>query len=154
MSASVIVGEVAGGVALEVVIAVPPERVFRALTSAEELPRFLPEFRDFEFDARVGGSYRFSRRDEDGSSVEVGGGIVELDPPHCLVLTWRWKDSQLPETRVRFTLDPVAEGTRLSLLHTGFAPEHEEARGQHEQHWSDDLELLREHVERDRRGSN
>lgn len=144
----VVVGEVAGAVALEVEIAVPPQRVFRALTSAEELPRFIPEFGEFEFDARLGGAYRFSRRDETGRIVvRVRGEVLEFDPPHRLTLTWRPEDSPLPETQVRFTLEPAAGGTKLTLLHTAFAPAYEEARGQHEDHWRADLVHLKTYLE-------
>jgi uncharacterized protein YndB with AHSA1/START domain len=143
----VTVEEIGGAVGLEVEISVRPERVFGALTSVSEIRHLLPEFRQFELDARLGGSYRFSREDPDGRRVAVEGEIVELDPPRVLAMTWRWKNSPLPETLVRFALEQIPGGTKLSLRHTGFGPGLEEARAQHEEHWKNDLNLFTAHLE-------
>jgi uncharacterized protein YndB with AHSA1/START domain len=46
--------------------------------------------------------------------------VVELEEPRRIAYTWRG-GRQLPVTLVRFTLEPLGEGTRLRLEHTGFA---------------------------------
>ena len=141
------ISQVAGAIALEVTIHAPPERVFRALTSAEELPNFLPEFKQVTFEARLGGEYEFRGTGDDGSTFSTRGKITEFDPPRRLAFTWRWQEWDFPETTVSYTLEPVEGGTKVSFLHSGFPTELEESRGEHESHWKEDLELLRKHVE-------
>ena len=141
------ISEVAGAIALEVKINAPPERVFRALTSAEELPNFLPEFKQVTFEARLGGEYEFRGTGDDGSTFSTRGKITEFDPPRRLAFTWRWQEWEFPETTVSYTLEAVEGGTKVSFLHSGFPTELEESRGEHESHWKEDLELLRKHVE-------
>ena len=141
------ISQVAGAIALEITIDAPPERVFRALTSAEELPNFLPEFKQVTFEARLGGEYEFRGTGDDGSTFSTRGKITEFDPPRRLAYTWRWQEWEFPETTVSYTLEPVEGGTKLSFLHSGFPTELEESRGEHERHWKEDLELLRKHVE-------
>ena len=139
--------QVSGGIALEVTIAVPPERVFRAITSAEEIPNFLPEFKQVTFEARLGGAYEFRGDNEDGSTYTVRGQITEFNPPRRLAYTWRWQEWDFPETTISYTLEPVEGGTKVSFLHSGFPTELEESRGEHESHWKDDLQLLKSSVE-------
>ena len=141
------ISEVAGAIALEVKINAPPERVFRALTSAEELPNFLPEFKQVTFEARLGGEYEFRGTGDDGSTFSTRGKITEFDPPRRLAFTWRWQEWDFPETTVAFTIEPVEGGTKVSFLHSGFPTELEESRGEHESHWKEDLELLKSSVE-------
>jgi uncharacterized protein YndB with AHSA1/START domain len=43
---------------------------------------------------------------------------LEMEPPRQMV--WSWHRSELDEpTRVEFRLEPIAGGTRLTLMHTG-----------------------------------
>ena len=139
--------QIAGAIALEVTIDAPPERVFRALTSAEELPKFLPEFKQVTFEARPGGEYEFRGTGDDGKTFSTRGKITEFDPPRRLAYTWRWQEWDFPETTVSYTLEPVEGGTKLSFLHSGFTTELEESRGDHESHWKEDLELLKSSLE-------
>jgi uncharacterized protein YndB with AHSA1/START domain len=141
------VGKVAGGIALEVTIGVPPERVFRALTTVEEIPNFLPEFKRMRFEARLGGDYEFQATGEDGSTFTVRGRISEFDPPRRLAYTWQWQEWEFPETTVSFTLEPVEGGTKVSFLHSGFPAELEESRAEHESHWRPDLQRLKQYAE-------
>ena len=141
------ISQIAGAIALEVTIDAPPERVFRALTSAEELPNFLPEFKQVAFEARLGGEYEFRGTGDDGGTFSTRGKITEYDPPRRLAFTWRWQEWDFPETTVAFTLAPHAGGTKVSLLHSGFTTELEESRGEHETHWMEDLALLKSSVE-------
>ncbi|PCC73745.1 Uncharacterized conserved protein YndB, AHSA1/START domain [Nannocystis exedens] len=56
---------------------------------------------------------------------EAQGEVVEFDPPHRLVFTWGYApdrgDSGLGPgaSRVEISLEPVAEGTRVTLRHSG-----------------------------------
>ena len=141
------ISQVAGAIALEVTIDATPERVFRALTSAEELPNFLPEFKQVTFDARLGGEYEFRGTGDDGSTFSTRGKITEFDPPRRLAYTWRWQEWDFPETTVAFTLEPVEGDTKVSFLHSGFTTELEESRVDHESHWKDNLQSLKSSVE-------
>jgi len=51
----------------------------------------------------------------------VHGTYLEVDRPRALAYTWMPSWDTLPATTVRFTLTPIAGGTRLNLLHDGFA---------------------------------
>src|SRR5579859_3191654 len=77
----------------EVQVAAPPERVFRALTDANELKRWFsgPDCpaKSWKMDARVGGQYSYAT--EKGSVVVSGvsafechGEVLECDPPRLL----------------------------------------------------------------------
>ncbi len=46
--------------------------------------------------------------------------VVALDEPHRVAYTWAG-GPPLPETLVTFTLEPSETGTRLRLVHSGFA---------------------------------
>src|SRR6185295_15938453 len=52
-----------------------------------------------------------------GFSGIVDCEVVELMPPKTLAFTWKGGGI---DTVVRFTLEPVPEGTRLRFEHTGF----------------------------------
>ncbi|GAA2605430.1 SRPBCC domain-containing protein [Actinomadura fulvescens] len=112
----------------EVVLAHPIERVWAALTTAEGLARWFASV--VEIDLRPGGR-AFFRWDDDESVATVA--IVE--PPHRFA--FRWAIEGLPQedalrTLVEFTLEPVAEGTRLRLVESGFAQAADEvARAAH-----------------------
>lgn len=85
----------------------PPERVWRALTDPEELAGWLAPA---EIDLRVGGRVvlKFEEREHSGT-------ITELREPELLAYTW---DEATTDSLVRFKLEPVAGGTRLTLRHT------------------------------------
>jgi uncharacterized protein YndB with AHSA1/START domain len=44
-----------------------------------------------------------------------------LEPPHRLAYTWASSHPDAPPTLVTFTLEVIADGTRLRLEHSGFA---------------------------------
>ena len=75
-----------------------PEKVWRALTEAEELAHWFPATMDGE--REVGASLRFAFRDGDEPDAE--GTITECDPPRVLAYTMgtetlRWELSPLPD---------------------------------------------------------
>jgi len=87
----------------------PPPDVWRALTEASLLSDWFEA--EVELDPRVGGAVRF--RFPDGS--ELRGVVVACDPPRHL--GFRWRDIHLlgDAAVVEFSLDPVSDGTRLTV---------------------------------------
>jgi len=105
----------------EVVLPVTPEELWPALTEAERLSEWFAP--DVDIDARPGGAAVF--RWEDGARRAV---IEEVEAPRRL--SFRWSDAdadadghggEVERSRVEFTLDEVAEGTRLRVVETAAA---------------------------------
>src|SRR5262252_7273928 len=94
----------AGVVVATVEIAVPMERVFRALTDPRELMQWWgsPETyraHAWEADFRVGGRWRVDGKSADGKPYSVQGRFLEIDAPRRLVQTWQYDwDATHPET--------------------------------------------------------
>jgi len=115
-----------GTILATVDIAVPRERVFRALTDPKELVLWWgsPEsYRVTEAtsDLRVGGTWRSAGTSNDGSAFVVEGEYLEIDPPRLLVHTWRAPWDGGHPTTVRYTLEVIEVGTRVTVRHDGFA---------------------------------
>jgi uncharacterized protein YndB with AHSA1/START domain len=106
-------------------IAAPPERVFRALSSAEVTAWWgaADQYRTthWQGDVRPGGQWSTRGVSADGSEFGVGGEYLVVDPPHLLVHTWvaPWDGNHV--TRVTYRLEAVDGGTRVTLRHEGFA---------------------------------
>jgi len=113
------VAETTDGVILATTeIAAPPERVFRALTSPEEIVKWWGSDETYRTttatgDLRVGGKWRSEGKSADGQAFYVEGEYVEIDPPRTLVQTWR---------------------ARVTVKHEGFAGRPESCRG-HAEGW-------------------
>ena len=95
----------------------PPERVWRALTDPAALREWLMDTTFSE--ATVGHQFQFRTDPKPGFKGIVYCEVTDVDPPRKLAYTWRggWTDRP---TLVTYTLEPVPEGTRLRLEHTGF----------------------------------
>jgi len=141
----------------EIDIAVPPERVFRALTEQSELRQWFtnPECpaKTWEMDPRVGGAYRYAT--EKGSVVvngvnkfECHGQITEMDPPHLLAYTWfaNWHDDSTRRTLVRWELTPSLGGTHVRVTHSGLS-NLPIARKDYSGGWVGVIEMLKKFVE-------
>jgi uncharacterized protein YndB with AHSA1/START domain len=145
------IADLAGGTILaEVEIGAPPERVFRALTEADEIVRWwgAPEVYQTESwtaDLRSGGAWRAGGRGADGTPFSAYGVFREVDPPNRLVQTWRadWDDA--PETVLTYQLDATARGTRVTLRHDGFGDNVKSCQ-EHAQGWQAALGWLAQHV--------
>jgi uncharacterized protein YndB with AHSA1/START domain len=113
-----------GLVLASVEIAAPPERVFRAISSAEIADWWgSPEtYRVTRWtgDVRPGGWWRSEGVSADGKSFAVGGEILEVEPPSLLVQTWRYERKPGDVTTVRFRIDSIPGGSRLTVRHEGF----------------------------------
>jgi uncharacterized protein YndB with AHSA1/START domain len=97
----------------------PPTVVYEALTSADRLQRWFMS--RAETDPRPGGAFTFhwDFADEAQNGTQQGQ-FVELVPGQKVSYTWQARPAPAPLTLVTFTLAPAAEGTRVSLAHTGF----------------------------------
>lgn len=98
---------------LDAVYPYPPERVWRAITDPRELAQWLMPN---DFEARVGHKFQFKTKPTPGFDGIVRCEVIELDRPRRLA--YRWNGGKL-ESVVRFTLEAVAQGTRLVLEHSG-----------------------------------
>jgi uncharacterized protein YndB with AHSA1/START domain len=128
----------AGTVHATVEIAATPEAVFRALTDPQELPRWwgsaeLYQTHDWTLDLRPGGRWSCQARSAEGTG-EVRGEVLAVEPPRLLEYTWEPSWEQYKQSIVRYTLEKVPGGTRLSLYHRGLASE-ESTRG-HGEGWT------------------
>jgi uncharacterized protein YndB with AHSA1/START domain len=141
----------------EIQVAAPPERVFRALTDANELKRWFsgPDCpaKSWKMDARVGGHYSYAT--EKGSVVvngvsefECHGEILECDPPRLLVYTWiaNWHDNKSARTVVRWELEKKGSGTYVKITHSGLASL-PIAREDYSGGWPGVVEMLKKYVE-------
>lgn len=144
----------------EIQIAAPPERVFQALTSAEELPKWFTNeacpTRVWEMDVRRGGRWRSAT--QTGSKVfngvsefRSGGEILEVDPPRLLVYTWHanWHVDPSLVTIVRWELLEKDGGTFLRVTHSKLESE-PSARKDYAGGWVGVLQNLKKFAEASR----
>ena len=103
-----------GDVRLEVDIDAPPEEVFSTLIDPEKLSRYIAN--DPVVEPVVGGRYDYGWGD---GPIK----ILDLEPNKRLSHTWRFDSENEPETVVAWTLEGSGGKTRLTLVHSGFAPD-------------------------------
>ena len=141
----------------QIEIAAPPERVFQALTDAQQLKRWFggPECpaKVWEMDAGPGGHYRYVTEKgavvvNDVSEFECHGEIVEYDPPRVLAYTWiaNWHDDLTRRTLVRWELTPKSTGTLVKVTHSGLT-QLPIARRDYTGGWPGVLEMLKKFAE-------
>jgi uncharacterized protein YndB with AHSA1/START domain len=137
----------------------PPERAFRAWTSAEHIQQWMrPEpgmvVPLASMDLRVGGKFRIQMKMPDGEFFTVVGVFQEVKAPERLVYTWDWeKDGsgeEFGEVEGKPSLVTVeflkrGERTELVLTHSRFATV--ESRDSHAQGWGKILESFAKSVE-------
>ncbi|HEY5852521.1 MAG TPA: TIGR03086 family metal-binding protein [Aldersonia sp.] len=105
-----------------VVLPVGIEEAFALITQPERLRRW--QAVTARVDLRVGGQYRYT--------VNPGhcaaGTYREIEPGRRIVFGWGWEgdDTLAPDgSTVTITVEPVAEGTRVTLVHEGLSTEQE-----------------------------
>jgi len=141
----------------QIEIAAPPERVFQALTDAQQLKRWFgsPECpaKVWEMDAGPGGHYRYVTEKgalvvNNVSQFECHGEIVEYDPPRVLAYTWiaNWHDDLTRRTIVRWELTPKSTGTLVKVTHSGLT-QLPIARRDYTGGWPGVLEMLKKFAE-------
>ncbi|QDP95240.1 hypothetical protein FOE78_04330 [Microlunatus elymi] len=97
-------------------IAAPPSKVWRWFTSQEKLRQWIAP--TIEIDLRVGGDYRMVGPD----GTKISGVVLEYVPEGQLVLSWIEEDAGWAHPgRLVITLTPISSGTRMTLMHDGFA---------------------------------
>jgi uncharacterized protein YndB with AHSA1/START domain len=98
-------------------IPVPPSGVWRWLSTQAGLRRWVAP--DIEIDLQVGGAYRMLGAD---GETRISGTVLELVPEGRLVLSWLEEGSGwIHPARLVVSLAPTASGTRVDLVHDGFA---------------------------------
>lgn len=99
-------------------IAAPRERVWAALTTPEQLSQWLGQEAVFEPTVGARGSYTWTGWGHFPLVVEA------VDAPSTLVIRWAARpDGELTETgstSVRYTLESIPTGTRLTVVESGF----------------------------------
>jgi uncharacterized protein YndB with AHSA1/START domain len=95
----------------------PPGVVWRWLATQEALRRWFSP--NLEIDLHVGGAYRFFGPD---NKTWISGRVLELKPGESLILSWLEEGRDwLHPMRLVITLAPTQAGTRVTLIHDGFA---------------------------------
>ena len=104
-------------------LSTPPEQVFDAWLSAKMIGRFMfgPGVRDEEIvrlrtDAVVDGTFSFVVRRQ-GQEIDHIGRYLVIDHPRQLAFTWGVAPESSGSSRVRINLQPIPEGTQLTLVH-------------------------------------
>ena len=129
-------------------VAHPPAKVWQALTTAEGLGTWFGQ--KATVDLRVGGTAQLTFEGHDTVDLR----IERLEPPH--VFGYTWAISGLPaddprRTYVEFTLEPAADGTRLTVVESGFAQVPDDvypgAYGGNVEGWRSELDELVEYLD-------
>jgi uncharacterized protein YndB with AHSA1/START domain len=108
----------------------PRDRVFRALTEADELKRWW--ITDGISEPRAGGHFRFEWRMADPANDHVQEGeYAEVVEGERIVFPWSGVGG---DSRVTLSLSESNGGTRVSLVHEGIAAEDQFER--YEQGWT------------------
>ncbi len=103
-----------------------PAKVFEAWTQPEHLKRWWGMDDSYttpiaEVDLRVGGRYRLAMKPPDSDDLfVVGGTFQEVTPPHRLVYTWAWENTDEPETIVTVVFSERDGATEVVLTHGPF----------------------------------
>lgn len=97
-------------------IASTPEKVWRALTSAEFSRQYFSG-QAVEVDPRIGGAYLMRRSD---GALHISGEVIEFDPSRRLTVTFNvnWPElvEKLGPTLVTWEIEPAGEAVRLTML--------------------------------------
>lgn len=101
-------------------LAAPAAMVFEAWTNPALLRRWLLGPPGWtmpvcEVDFRVGGTYRYEWRNEQGQTMGVGGVYREIDPPHRFVATERFDEAWYPgESLITITFAEKSGETEMT----------------------------------------
>lgn len=126
-----------------IVIGVPLEMVWAEITKTGAIQR--PLFNTvLDIDLRPGGRLRYSSPDR--RRVFVAGEVLEVDPPRLLRHTYIFTMKPEAATVITWRLEPVADGTRVTLTHGGWTTEHTAPEKQ-EAGWREILGLLKSELE-------
>jgi uncharacterized protein YndB with AHSA1/START domain len=123
----------------EVILPVSPARVWAALTQADQLGAWFGTHASI--DLRPGGEVVFTWDGSTGPRGSSRGVIETVEPTQRFAFRWQAAEGDAPMTRVEFTLEPHAEGTRLFVIESGFAslPPELRTRESHLEGWQREL---------------
>jgi uncharacterized protein YndB with AHSA1/START domain len=93
----------------------PPSVVWQAVTDPAALGQWLMPV--FDFAPEVGREFTFRVKPQPGWDGIVQCKVLEIEPERLLRFSWQ---GGALVTEVTFTLEPVLEGTRFVLEHSGF----------------------------------
>lgn len=133
------------------VLKAPRERVFDALTNPAALAAWWgPEGShcpDPEIDLRVGGAYRLDIQAPSGQLYKLSGRYLAIEQPAKLRFTWTWTEGAYAgiETVVSIALKDHADGTELTLHHTGFTAQ--SMADEHKGGWAGALDSLEAYLD-------
>jgi uncharacterized protein YndB with AHSA1/START domain len=119
--------EVPDSIERELILPVPPARVWTALTRPDQLSAWFGT--QATIDLRPGGEVIFTWDGSTGPRGTNRGVIEAVEPPNRFAFRWQSSPDTVQMTRVEFTLEPHPEGTRLRLVESGFASLPPELRG-------------------------
>jgi uncharacterized protein YndB with AHSA1/START domain len=110
----------------------PPERVFRAHTDPELVVQWLGprglEMRVDRYDARTGGSYRYTHKDADGNEYAFFGAFHEVRPNERIVQTFTFEGYPDGVSLETATFEDLGDGrTRLVAKSVGYTIEERDA---------------------------
>jgi uncharacterized protein YndB with AHSA1/START domain len=133
------------------VIDAPRERLFRAWTDPDQVPRWWGPKGfvtiESQMDIRPGGAYRAVMRSPAGTDHRKRGVYREIVAPERLVFTFAWEDENGAlgkETLITVTFEALGEKTRLTLQQSGF--DSVAWRDDHVGGWTSCLERFAEYV--------
>jgi uncharacterized protein YndB with AHSA1/START domain len=133
-------------IVVEGVLPHAPDVVWRALTSAELIGRWLMPN---DFVAEVGRRFTFRTRPMGTWDGIVHCEVLALEPQRKLVYSWKGGSpdnasyGSVLDTVVTWTLTPVAGGTHLRMVHAGFrSPENDFAFNAMSPGWSRILQSI------------
>jgi uncharacterized protein YndB with AHSA1/START domain len=131
--------DVPNSIEREVILPVPPARVWAALTQADQLGAWFGT--QASIDVRPGGEVVFTWDGSTGPRGTSRGVIEAVEPTRRFAFRWQATPDDAPMTRVEFTLEPHVEGTRLYVVESGFASLRPELRTResHEEGWQREL---------------
>ncbi|MEO0795406.1 MAG: SRPBCC domain-containing protein [Verrucomicrobiota bacterium] len=137
---------------LQRIFAASLERVWDAITDPDQVPQWFGCNRSrgisADIDLKPGGKFQVVIESSDGR-ITMDGKVVEARAPHFLNYQFAWAGddefAQLPTTDVTIELKGVAQGTEMTLTHTGFP--NAETCGNHHMGWDASLEKISAQVE-------
>ncbi|MEL7281849.1 MAG: SRPBCC domain-containing protein [Pseudomonadota bacterium] len=132
--------------------AVSPDRLFQALTQAEDtLAWFGPEgsrVTEGQTDFTKTGPWYMVLFTADGTRYKVSGQITHVTPPRSIGYTWGWHDdadARGPESFVTLTVETADKGAKLIIEHRGLGDD--EIGASHTQGWNSSLASLATYLE-------
>jgi uncharacterized protein YndB with AHSA1/START domain len=138
--------ELHGGTIIgDIEIEAPPEAVFDALTTPEDLAAWwgaegVYRTHDWEIDLRPGGAWN-CRATSAGGEMTVHGVYLEVKRPTSLAYTWNPSWDPIPATTIRYTMTKIAGGTKVHFEHSGFDGQLKSQQG-HSHGWARVMEWL------------